>query len=39
MLGLYCYSGFSVAESRGYSLVVALGLLIMVASLVADHGL
>ena len=31
--------GFLVAESRGYSLVAAPGLLIAVASLVAEHRL
>ena len=40
MLDVHCYTGFSVvAESRGYSLVAVLGLLIVVASLVAEHRL
>ena len=40
MLRLHCCSGVSlVAESGGYSLVVACGPLIVVASSVADHGL
>ena len=39
-LGLHCCSGFSlVAASRGYSLVGVPGLLIVVASLVAELGL
>ena len=39
-LGLCCYIDFSlVAENGGYSLVAMLGLLIAVASLVAEHGL
>ena len=39
MLGIYCLAAFSqVAESRGYSLVVACKLLIEVASPVG-HGL
>ena len=37
VLGLCCFMGFSlVAASRGYSLVVGLGLLIAVASLVEN---
>ena len=37
VLGLHCCSDFSlVAQSRGYSLVVVCGLLIVVASLVAE---
>jgi len=40
VLGLYHCSDFSlVAQSRGYSVVVACGLLIVVASLVAEHRL
>ena len=40
MLGLLGYEGFSlVAVSRGNSLVVVHGLLIAVASLVAERGL
>ena len=40
VLGLYCCVGFSrVAASKGYSLVVARRLLIVVASLVVEHGL
>ena len=40
MLGLCGFVGFStVAESRGCSLVVVRGLLIEMASLVAEHGL
>ena len=39
VLGLHCCMDFSpVAVSRGYSLVVVLGL-IAVASLIVDHGL
>ena len=38
MLGLCCYVGFSLV-ARGHSLVVVHGLLIMVASLVAEHEL
>ena len=38
VLGLCCCSGFSlVVESWGYRLVAVLGLLIAVASLVAEH--
>ena len=38
--GLHCCVGFSlVAASGGYSLVVLHGLLIVVASLVGEHGL
>ena len=37
MLSLSCYMGFSlVAASRGYSLLVVCGRLVMVASLVVD---
>ena len=40
VLGLCCCVGSSlVVVSRAYSLVVVLGLLIVVASLVAEHGL
>ena len=40
MLGLCCYTGFSpVAASGGYCVLLVRGLLIAVASLVADHGL
>ena len=40
VLGLHCCAGFSlVAASRGYSLVTAHKLLIVVASLVVEHGL
>ena len=40
VLCLGCYSGFYlVTASRGYSLVVVPGLLIAMASLVAEHGL
>ena len=39
MLGLHCSVGFSlVVMSGGYSLVVVCGLLIMVASFIAEHG-
>ena len=39
LLGLCCSSGFFlVAASVGYSLVAVCGLLIMVASLVVEHG-
>ena len=39
-LGLLCCSGFSLfVLSRGYPVVAARGLLIAVASLVAEHGL
>ena len=39
MLGLHCCTGFSVlAASGGYSQVAVGGLLIAVASLVADLG-
>ena len=38
VLGLHCYAGFPlVAVSGGYFLVAVLGLLIMVASLVAEY--
>ena len=40
VLGLGCCVGFSlVAVSRGYSPIVEHGLLIVVASLVAEHRL
>ena len=40
MLGLCCCVGFSlVAESEGYSLVVACRLLIAISSHVAEYGL
>ena len=40
VLGLRCRSGFSlVVESGGYSVVVACGPLIVVASLVVEHGI
>ena len=40
MLDLCCCEGFSlVVVSRGYSLFVVHGLLIAVASLVAEHGI
>ena len=40
VLGLCCCVGFSlVAANGGYSLVVMCGLLIVVASLVVEHGL
>ena len=40
VLGIHCCMGFSlVVKSRSYSLVVEHGLLIVVASLVAEHGL
>ena len=39
-LGLrYCVQAFSSCSKRGLFFVVVCGLLIMVASLVADHGL
>ena len=39
VLGLHCYSGFSVAAvSRGYSPAAVCRLLIVVASLVAEGG-
>ena len=38
VLGLRCYMGFSlVADSGGYFLAVMCGLLIVVASLVAEY--
>ena len=38
VLGLGCCSGFSLlVESRGFSLVAVLRLLIVMASLVAEH--
>ena len=40
VLGLHCCAGFSlVAVSAGYSLVVVCGLLIVMASVVVEHGL
>ena len=40
VLGLHCCAGFSLAaDSRGYSLYVARGLLTAVASPVTEHGL
>lgn len=40
VLGLHCCAVFSlVAKSRGYSLVMACGLLTAVAPLVAEHRL
>ena len=40
LLGLHCCVSFSlVVVSRGYSLVVVCGLLITMASLVAEYGL
>ena len=40
VLGLHCCMGVSlVVVSGGYSLVVVCGLLIVVASLVEEHGL
>ena len=40
VLGLRCCVSFSLdAESRGYSLAAVRGLLIVVASLVEEHGL
>ena len=40
VVGLHRYAGFSSAEeSRGCPLIAACGLLIAVASLVAEHGL
>ena len=40
VLGLHCCSGFSlVAASRGHSLVAVRRLLIVMASLLAEHGL
>ena len=40
VLGLWCCIGFSlVSARRGYSLLVVLGLLIVLASLVAEHEL
>jgi hypothetical protein len=39
VLGLCCCTGFSLdAASGGYSLVVVCKLLIVMASLVAEHG-
>ena len=39
VLGLPCYARLSlVVVSEGYSLVAVLGLLIVVASLVMEHG-
>ena len=40
VLGLCCHTGFSlVVVSRGYSLSAVHGLLIVVASLLVEHGL
>ena len=40
LLGLRCCTGFPlIAASGGYSLVAVCGLLIVVASIVAEHGL
>ena len=40
VLGLHCFQGFSlVMVSRGHSLVAMCRLLIVVAALVAEHGL
>ena len=40
MLSLHCCAGFSlVVTRRGHSLVLVRGLLIVVASLVVEHGL
>ena len=40
MLGLHCRTGFSLAAaSKGYTLAAGQGLLIAVASLVAEHGI
>ena len=40
VLGLCCCMGFSLVAVRGgYSLVLVCGLIIMVASLVVEHGL
>ena len=40
VLGLHCYSGFSlVSETKGYSLVALHGLTIAMATLIAEHGL
>ena len=40
MLGLHCCVGFSlVVVTGGYSLVAVRGLLVELASLVAEHGL
>ena len=39
MLGLPCCMGSSLVAVRSYSQVVALGLLTVVPSLVAEHGL
>ena len=39
MVGLHCSAGFSLAAaSEGYSVVAVCRLLIVVASLVAEHG-
>ena len=37
-VSLYRYAGFSLVMSRGYCSVAVCGLLIAVASLVAEHG-
>jgi len=40
MLGLFSCAGFSLAvKSRGYCLVAVEGLLITMASIIAEHGL
>ena len=40
VLGLDCFEAFSlVVASRGYSLILVLGLLISVVSLIVQHGL
>ena len=40
VLGLFCYSGaFSTCSDQGLPFLVVCGLLIVVASLVAEHGL
>ena len=40
VLGLHCYTGFSlVATSGGYSLAMMPGLLIVVASLISEYRL
>ena len=39
VLGLCCCAGFSlVAAGRGYSVIAVGGLLIVVASVIAEHG-
>ena len=40
VLGLHCCMGFSLAAvSRGYSVFVVCGFLIVLASFIMDHGL